>query len=30
MTGWTVVGVGYLLALVVWAGLAWAVLRRRP
>lgn len=30
MTGWTVVAVGYLLALVVWAGLAWAVLRRRP
>jgi len=30
MTGWTLVTMGYLLALVVWAGLAWTVLRRRP
>lgn len=29
MSGWTAVAVGYVVALVVWAALAWTV-RRRP
>jgi hypothetical protein len=29
VSAWVTVAVGYLLAAVVWAGLAWTVLRRR-
>jgi hypothetical protein len=29
MTGWTAVAVGYGVALIVWGGLMWTVLRRR-